>query len=240
MVLIPKHVSVKSVSPCLCVEMQTICTYGSICREAQYQRGWSWIEIMNTLVINAPHTQTQPHLKQNTHMHTQRHSLCNHLPFRGGCGYVAVYIAGCLSSLIWMATTCFTLWQQMVQVPLHYSSYLFLPIYPCLSSLHTCLCPLVSVPLCLCSSLSAPFLPACMPCRHLSARLSLTLWRMSVLCRWQSASLLFPHRCHQIGKGIELLSTHQYVCAVCFRKLLENKSGLCSCLCIHRHNHTYS
>ncbi len=78
--------------------------------------------------------------RAHTHAHTHTHSPCSHLPFRRGCGYLT---ADCWlpPSSQWL--TCFPLWQQMVQPPLHYSCSLFLLIYPCFSSLATCLSLLI-------------------------------------------------------------------------------------------------
>lgn len=100
--------------------------------------------------------------------------------------------------------TCFSLWQQMVQPPLHYPCSLFLLIYPRFNSLPTCLClcfhvsVLVSAPLfsCLPRCLSLRLLlcfslTSLSVCLCLWIPLSLTCWRTSVLYPGQSASLLF-------------------------------------------------
>lgn len=101
--------------------------------EAQHQRGGGgggeaglkWCCCV--LVVNTP-----PNMQNtdcHTHTHTHMHSLSNHLPFRRACVYPRYTRRRLpLSSSspspplpVWMAATCFTLWQQMVQPPLHYS-----------------------------------------------------------------------------------------------------------------------
>lgn len=118
---------------------------------------------------------TNKHRHTCTHIHTIRvvtyHSA--------GVVGISLQIAGCLPALACMATTCFSLGQQMVQPPPHYSCSFFLLIHPCFSSLPTCLCLLIFSFTSLFVLVSVPFFffwSACLAASSLCVCMCTSFW----------------------------------------------------------------
>lgn len=150
-------------------------------------------------------------MQTQAHTRTHTHSPCSHLPFRRGCGYLAAD-RWLPPSSQWL--TCFPLWQQMVQPPLHYSCSFFLLICPCFSSLATCLSLLIlPVSMSLLVLVSVPFfgLLALLPPPCVCASLFDVLKDVCVISRTACFSLsVSPNR-----ESSELFCLCQRLCVCC-------------------------